>query len=150
MSDIKPEKTAWYSIKEAAGYLEIGEPTLYRWMRERKITFRKVGDSTRFLQEDLDAVVEVHHSQKQAAEVKNYCPLCRSENMVPGDFRTTGLNYFQPRQSKFWTLRSSSIKSEAFMCIDCGHISIFGDKEKLAKLCRQAPPPGLQDAEAEK
>ena len=33
------KKSAWYSIKEAAEYLEIGEPTLYRWMRDRKITF---------------------------------------------------------------------------------------------------------------
>ena len=60
------KKSAWYSIKEAAEYLEIGEPTLYRWMRDRKITFRKVGDSTRFLQEDLDAVVEVFHSERDA------------------------------------------------------------------------------------
>ena len=52
----------WFSIKEAAEYLDVGEPTLYRWMRENKITYRKVGDSTRFWQEDLDAVMEVFHS----------------------------------------------------------------------------------------
>jgi excisionase family DNA binding protein len=137
MSDQKVEKINWFSIKEAAQYLDIGEPTLYRWMRDRKITFRKVGDSTRFLQEDLDAVVEVHHSQKNTVEVRNYCPLCHSENMVPGDFRTTGLNYFQPRAGKFWTLRTSAVKSEALMCADCGHIAVFGDTEKLAKLCRK-------------
>ena len=27
-------KTRWYSIKEAAEFLDVGEPTLYRWMRE--------------------------------------------------------------------------------------------------------------------
>ena len=41
-------KKKWYSIGEAAEYLDVGEPTLYRWMRDGKITFRKVGDSTRF------------------------------------------------------------------------------------------------------
>jgi len=59
-----PNKTKWYSIQEAAEYLDVGEPTLYRWMREGKITFRKVGDSTRFWQEDLDAVMQVYHSAK--------------------------------------------------------------------------------------
>src|SRR5262245_32333444 len=44
------KKTKWYSIREAAEYLDVGEPTIYRWMREGKITFRKVGDSTRFWQ----------------------------------------------------------------------------------------------------
>ncbi|MBV9215996.1 MAG: helix-turn-helix domain-containing protein, partial [Acidobacteria bacterium] len=54
----------WYSIKEAAKYLNVGEPTLYRWMRDGKITYRKVGDSTRFLKQDLDAVVEIYPSAK--------------------------------------------------------------------------------------
>ena len=77
------KKSAWYSIKEAAEYLEIGEPTLYRWMRDRKITFRKVGDSTRFLQEDLDAVVEVFHSERDAEQVKQVCPVCHGTELLP-------------------------------------------------------------------
>ena len=52
------QKPPWFSIKEAAEYLDIGEPTIYRWMREGQITYRKVGDSTRFWQEDLDAVAD--------------------------------------------------------------------------------------------
>ena len=50
-----PKKPNWFGIKEAAEYLDIGEPTLYRWMREGQITFRKVGDSTRFLLQDHDS-----------------------------------------------------------------------------------------------
>ncbi len=154
MNEQKAEKIDWYSIKEAAKYLDIGEPTLYRWMRDRKITFRKVGDSTRFLQEDLDAVVEVHHSKCDAAEVKTRCALCHSEDVVPGAYRTTGLNFFQPRKSKFWSLHTSSIKSEAVMCANCGHISLFGDTAKLAKLRLQMkqdqeqsdPPPEKPEA----
>ncbi len=138
MSENMPEKETWYSIKEAAKYLEIGEPTLYRWMRDRKITFRKVGDSTRFLQEDLDAVVEVYHSKRDVGEAKTRCPVCRGEDLAPGAYRTTGLNFFQPKKTKFWTLRDSSVKSEALMCANCGYISIFGDVKKLEKLRLQS------------
>ena len=33
------EKKKWYFIGDAADYLDVGEPTLYRWMREGKITY---------------------------------------------------------------------------------------------------------------
>ena len=41
-NEIPAIKRHWYSIKEAAEYLDVGEPTLFRWMREGKITYRKV------------------------------------------------------------------------------------------------------------
>ena len=128
------KKSAWYYIKEAAEYLEIGEPTLYRWMRDRKITFRKVGDSTRFLQEDLDAVVEVFHSERDAEQVKQVCPVCHGTELLPGRLRSTGLLYFQLKKSKFWTLADNSIKSEGMICKRCGAVTLFGDLKKLARL----------------
>ena len=127
-------KPKWFSIKEAAEYLDVGEPTLFRWMRDGKITYRKVGDSTRFWQEDLDAVMEVFHSQKEVSNVKKICPLCHSGELVEGVFCSTGLNYFQPAKTKFWTLKASNIKTQAFMCTICGSISLFGDTKKLADL----------------
>ena len=30
-------KPKWFSIREAAEYLDVGEPTLYRWMRDGKL-----------------------------------------------------------------------------------------------------------------
>jgi len=33
-------KMKWYSIGEAAEYLAVGEPTLYRWMREDRSTVK--------------------------------------------------------------------------------------------------------------
>src|SRR4051794_13305739 len=95
------KKPHWFSIKEAAEYLDVGEPTIFRWMREGKITYRKVGDSTRFWQTDLDAVMEVFHSEKEVTNVKAVCPFCHGDDMVPGDYRTTGLNHFQPKKTKF-------------------------------------------------
>jgi excisionase family DNA binding protein len=132
-----PETTdtpKWYSIKEAAKYLSIGEPTLYRWMRDGKITYRKIGDSTRFLQEDLDAFVQVFPSQKDLEKVREICPICHHDELVEGQFRTTGLNYFVPKNTKFWSLKDGYIKSAAKMCARCGGIILFSDVNKLERL----------------
>lgn len=136
-ADKKPE---WFSIREAAKYLSIGEPTLYRWMRDGKITFRKIGDSTRFLKEDLDAVIQVYHSKSEAEKVKLLCPVCHSDDIVNGIFRTTGLNYFVPEKAKFWTLHDRNIKTTAIMCARCGAITLFGNLDKLAKIRGKESP----------
>ena len=127
----------WYSIKDAAEYLDIGEPTLYRWMREGKITYRKVGDSTRFWREDLDAMMEVFHSEKGLTSLKKACSTCHQGELVPGAFRSTGLMYFQPKKTKFWTLQDSNVEVEGYMCNRCGSVFLFGDTEKLTKLTEQ-------------
>jgi excisionase family DNA binding protein len=127
-------KPKWYSIREAADYLDVGEPTLYRWMREGKITFRKVGDSTRFWQEDLDSVMEVFHSSKDVDKARAVCPVCHHDELLEGRVRTTGLNYFVPDKTRFWTLKDSFINTKAKMCSHCGAVVWFGDLEKLAKL----------------
>jgi len=124
----------WFSIKEAAEYLDVGEPTLYRWMRANKITYRKVGDSTRFWQEDLDAVMEVFHSTRDLDKAREVCPVCHHDELVEGRVRTTGLNYFAPRKTRFWTLKDSFIPTSARMCGRCGAIIWFGDLAKLASL----------------
>jgi excisionase family DNA binding protein len=129
-------KKRWYSIQEAAQYLDVGEPTLYRWMRDGKITFRKVGDSTRFWQEDLDSVMQVFHSAKDIDKAREVCPICHHDELIEGVVRSTGLNYFNPKVTKFWTLKESSIKTTAKMCARCGAVVWFGDTEKLAVLKR--------------
>ena len=136
-----PETSApkrWFSIKEAANYLDVGEPTLYRWMRENKITYRKVGDSTRFWQEDLDAVMQVFHSERDLDKAREVCPVCRHDELVVGKVRTTGLNYFVPAKTRFWTLKDSFISTTAKMCLRCGAIIWYGDMVKLASLRKQA------------
>ena len=128
----------WFSIKEAAEYLDIGEPTLYRWMRENKITYRKVGDSTRFWQGDLDSVMEVFPSTRDLEKAREVCPVCRHDELVPGKVRTTGLNYFTPGKTRFWTVKDSFIHTSAKMCTRCGAIIWFGDLAKLAALQKRA------------
>ena len=133
-------KTKWYSIQEAAEYLDVGEPTLYRWMRDGKLTYRKVGDSTRFWQEDLDSVMQVFHSTKDLDKVGEVCPVCRHDELIEGQVRSTGLNYFTPKKSKFWTLKDSFVATKAKMCARCGAIVWFGDLVKLAALRMESQP----------
>src|SRR6266478_9072081 len=68
----KNENPRWYTIKEAAEYLGVTDPTIYRWMRDKLITYRKIGDSTRFLQEDLDNHVQVFRSTKDSESVQEF------------------------------------------------------------------------------
>lgn len=127
----KPE---WISIREAAEYLDVGEPTIYRWMKDGKITFRKVGDSTRFLKADLDAVVQIFPSRKDESAVRELCPVCHHDDLVVGHVQSTGLNYFKPAQTKFWTLKTTNIDLQAKMCTRCGAVSWYGDTQKLLAL----------------
>ena len=128
------EKPKWFSIREAAEYLDVGEPTLYRWMREGKITYRKVGDSTRFWKEDLDSVMQVYHSERDLDKARQACPVCRNAELVEGKVRGAGLVYFVPKKTKFWTLKDSFVETTAWMCTRCGAIAWFGDTAKLGKL----------------
>jgi excisionase family DNA binding protein len=138
-NNVTATRPKWYSIREAAEYLDVGEPTLYRWMREGKITYRKVGDSTRFWQEDLDSVMQVFHSERDLDKAREVCPVCRHTELVEGRVRGAGLVYFVPKKTRFWTLKDSFVDTNARMCTRCGAISWFGDTAKLAKL-RVEPP----------
>jgi excisionase family DNA binding protein len=134
------KKIKWYSIREAAEYLDVGEPTLYRWMRDGRITFRKVGDSTRFWQEDLDSMMQISYSTKDLDKAREVCPVCRHDELVEGNVRGTGLVYFVPKKTKFWTLKDSFVGTTARICTRCGAIAWYGDTAKLAKLRLPSPP----------
>ncbi len=129
-------RARWYSIKEAAEYLDVGEPTLYRWMREGKITYRKVGDSTRFWQEDLDSVMQVFHSRRDVEKAREVCPICHHDELLEGSLQSREQNQFYPKKTKFWTLKMSNIPTTARMCARCGAVVLFGDTAKLASLRR--------------
>jgi ribosomal protein S27AE len=79
----------------------------------------------------------VFTSQKEAEKVIQKCSVCNSPNIVTGDFRTTGKNYFRPKKTKFWTIKDSNIKTHAMMCVQCGAITHFGDVEKLRTLIEE-------------
>jgi excisionase family DNA binding protein len=142
----------WFTIREAAAYLQVGEPTIYRWMRDARITYRKVGDSTRFLQPDLDAVIEVFPSAKPPSPAIEVCPACHHDVLVEGDLRSTGSVHFHPSQTRFWTLKDGSVKARALMCTRCGVITLKGDLGKLVALqtaASAAPTPDQPEPKPE-
>lgn len=130
-TDSQPENPKWYSIKEAAEYLSVGEPTLYRWMREGRITYRKVGDSTRFWREDLDSMMEVFPSAKNLDAVRNFCPVCHHGDMVEGRMEAGETARFRPMDEAFPSARDGGVETSAWMCLQCGAIAWFGNLERL-------------------
>jgi excisionase family DNA binding protein len=144
-----PEKPKWFSIPEAADYLDVGEPTLYRWMREGKITYRKVGDSTRFWREDLDAVMQVFHREKDIENVRAVCQTCGHTEVVEGKVRGAGLVYFVPKETRFWTLKDSFVDTTARMCTRCGAVAWFGSTAKLNQLRAKHPETNPSGSSAE-
>jgi excisionase family DNA binding protein len=152
MTDLKEVRSAakkpnWFGIKEAAEYLDIGEPTLYRWMREGQITFRKVGDSTRFLQEDLDSAIKVFRTERDLPKISGKCPLCREEQLVDGFVQSTGRLYFKHKEARFWTLKENSVPTTARLCRNCGAISLFGDLPAVEELIDSQQKSGTGKAE---
>jgi len=72
---------------------------------------------------------------------------------VDGRVQSTGLTYFHPAKTKFWTLTDSYLETKARMCARCGTIVWFADTVKLAALRLPAPtqpaepvPPGSTPA----
>jgi excisionase family DNA binding protein len=152
MTDLKEVRSAakkpnWFGIKEAAEYLDIGEPTLYRWMREGQITFRKVGDSTRFLQEDLDSAIKVFRTDRDLQKIRGKCPLCHENALVDGFVQSTGRLYFKLKEARFWTLKENSVPTTARLCRNCGAISLFGDLSAVEELIDSQQKSGTGKAE---
>jgi excisionase family DNA binding protein len=123
-----------FTIKEAALYLQVSEPTIYRWMKDEVLSFYKVGRGTRFTKSQLDAVKITHTSKPEAMMRKNHCACCGHGELVPGRLQSTGLIYFKPEKSKFFTLETSMVGTNAWVCNSCGFIQLHADPDKLSKL----------------
>ena len=124
----------WFSISEAAAYLEVSEPTIFRWMKEGLISFYKVGGSTRFSQEGLDAVIEKTTGRKEAEAAAGRCAACGHSVLVDGRLQGTGVLYFHPVRTKFWTLEQSLVPMRARVCTACGYVQLHADTGKLNRL----------------
>jgi hypothetical protein len=62
------------------------------------------------------------------------CPSCGSKVFEPGHIQSTGLIYQRLSNAKFAILEPSEIQVKSQMCMDCGHIMLFGDTEKAARI----------------
>ena len=137
---------SWLSVREAAGYLGISEPTIFRWMRDGKVSFFKFGGSTRFKRENLDMVARKVTGKQEGQVHMQRCAACGHGFLVAGDVRSTGRLYFQPKKTKFFVLSDSMILTEARACPACGHVQLFADTEKLAKLMTAADAAASEQA----
>lgn len=124
----------WYTIKEAAEYLGISQPTLFRWMKEGTLSFYKIGGATRFSQEGLDSVIEKSTGEKEAQQAAGRCVACGHNILVEGRVQATGKLYFKPAKSSFWVLHEAMVPTQARACPACGHIQFCIDPQKLKQL----------------
>ena len=127
-----PEK--WFTVKEAAEYLGVSQPTIFRWMKDEVLSFYKIGGSTRFSQEGLDALIEKSTGAKEAEQVMGKCVACGNNVLVDGRLQGAGRLYFKPNKTKFWTLRESLVPTKARVCAACGYVHHYADTEKLKSL----------------
>ncbi len=132
----------WMTIKQAAEYLGVSEPTIFRWMREGAVSFFKLGGSTRFKRENLDMVARKVTGKEEGEQRALHCSVCGHSFRLDGEVRSTGKIYFMPEKTKFFVFSDSMVEVGARACPACGHIDMFADTEKLAILMRE------QDAEA--
>ncbi len=132
----------WLTIKEASRYLGVSEPTIFRWMREGTLSFFKIGGATRFRRENLDMVARKVTAKDEAEHHAARCSVCGHGFLLPGSVRSTGKLYFMPKKTKFFVFSESVVDVAARACPACGHVEMFADTAKLAKLMR------AEDAEA--
>lgn len=139
----KTPKHDWYSISEAADYLGVSEPTIYRWMRDGLLSFYKVGGSTRFSQQGLDAVIEKSTGRKEAEAAAGRCAACGHGTLIEGRLQGAGRLYFKPVRTKFWVFAESLVPTKARVCAACGYVQVHADTAKLSRLTLE------QETEAE-
>lgn len=124
----------WYTIHDAAEYLGVSEPTIFRWMKEGTLSFYKIGGSTRYSREMLDAVIEKTTGSKEAEAAAGRCPACGHTVLIEGTFRGAGKMFFRPNRTKFWTFQEAMVPTAARVCAACGTMQLRADTERLNKL----------------
>jgi len=131
---VASEEKKWYSIRDAAAYLGVSEPTIYRWMKDQTLSFYKIGGSTRFSREGLDAVIEKTTGRKEAEASAGRCASCGHGILIDGRMQGTGRLYFRPDRTKFWVFADSMVGLRARVCAACGFVQIHADTSKLTRL----------------
>lgn len=135
------EMQRWYSIPEAAEYLGVSAPTIFRWMRSGHLSFYKVGGSTRFTREGLDAAIEKTTGQWEAEAASGRCVSCGHASLIDGRIQGTGRIYFHPEKTRFWTFQQSTVSTSAKVCPACGYVQMYADTSKLTRLLPEGSEP---------
>ena len=131
------ETRDWLSIQETCDYLEVSEPTIFRWMREGRLSYFKLGGATRFRRENLDLVARKVTGKDESESRAARCAVCGHAFLLAGRVRSTGRVHFEPARTKFFVLADSAVALDARACPSCGHVEMFADTAKLARLMRE-------------
>ena len=149
MSDNEPESAKsneqnWYTVQEAADYLGVSQPTIFRWMKQGVLSFYKVGGSTRFAKEGLEAVIEKTTGQREAEAAAGRCAACGHSVLVEGKLQGTGNLFFRPAKTKFWVFAEALVPTQCRVCTACGYIQLHADTAKLKRLTGKANANGAE------
>ena len=124
----------WYTVREAADYLGVSQPTIFRWMKEGLLSFYKVGGATRFTADGLDTVIEKTTGLMEAEAVAGRCAACGHGVLVDGRLQGTGRLYFRPDRTRFWVFAEGLVGLSAKVCTACGFVQVHADTSKLNRL----------------
>lgn len=133
MKDIK-EKKDWYTIKDACEILQVSQMTIFRWMKNGKLSYFKIGGSVRFKEENLKLAGQKITGDEEAKRTRQSCSACGHSQLIDGKIQGAGRVYFKPQKTRFWVWSDSMVGIEAKMCSACGLIQMFADTEKLSRL----------------
>ncbi len=64
------------------------------------------------------------------------CLRCDGTNLKAGDFQSTGNIYSRPQNAKISTFLTTGVLVSSIMCLDCGHVELFADPEKVRLLTK--------------
>lgn len=146
--DLKREDRAegkeWLSVQEAADYLAVSQPTVFRWMKQGVLSFYKVGASTRFSREGLDAVIEKRTGRKEAEAAFSRCAACGHGVLAEGSLQGLGRIYFRPSKVRFWAMAEALVPTLCRVCTACGYVQLHADTGKLKRLSVQATESGAE------
>jgi excisionase family DNA binding protein len=134
--ELPVEQRDWYTIQEAADFLGVSQPTIFRWMKQGTLSFYKVGGSTRFSKQGLEAVVEKNTGGPEARTSSDRCAVCGNGELADGQLQGTGRIFFRPAKSRFWVMSESLVPTTSKVCTACGHVQIHADTAKLKKLLK--------------
>ena len=146
--------TRWLNVRQAAEYLGVSQPTIFRWMKDGSLSFYKVGGSTRFSTEGLDAVIEKSTGSKEAEAAQGRCTSCGHSVLINGKVQGTGRLYFRPSKTRFWVWKEGLVPLSTKVCAACGFIQMHADTSTLTQLMtdeeREREEAALAEEEGEK
>ena len=128
------DKKNWFTVAEAAEYLQVSQPTIFRWMKDATLSFYKVGGKTRFSRDGLDAVIEKTTGRKEAETAQGRCASCGHTTLLAGRLQGAGKLYFKPEKTKFWVFDHSLVPTAGRVCPACGYIQLYAETDKLGRL----------------